>query len=233
MFALSPHVPAYQLSPGESLEYLAAGLLDGIEPEPIANALDGAWVHHGGTFVLAARVVQQFPLVTEVVAMLDDRKVGVEYADAWREWLRVSNLLSMRQHSTTMTVRSLVDAGAPVLDVAGARAAAQVRSADGPVAAGPVTAVDPSDGEDSAMESGAKSAWPELYASALDEERQLIDLAWRAQAAEPEVGAEVEDGTPLDLSWPDRRVAVDAGLDEEERAVLVAAGWLLVPPQVE
>ncbi len=45
----------------------------------------------------------------------------------------------------------------------------------------------------------------------------------------PELGFETEDGTPIDLAWPELRIAVDLDGDEATRQELVAAGWTWVP----
>ena len=40
------------------------------------------------------------------------------------------------------------------------------------------------------------------------------------------IGEEV-DGIPLDISWPDQKVAIDSGLGDPEREQLLNAGWAL------
>src|SRR5699024_8888258 len=97
MFAIGPDVAAYQVPAGESLPTAVASLLDGAELPVADSPLDGVWLHRTGSFVLAARITQPATMTTEVLAVLDDRTVGEDHADAWREWLRVSNLLSLRQ----------------------------------------------------------------------------------------------------------------------------------------
>jgi hypothetical protein len=47
----------------------------------------------------------------------------------------------------------------------------------------------------------------------------------------PEAGFEVDDGEyQLDLAWPDLRVAVVLGADDDRDAWLAEHGWTVVPP---
>ncbi|TNC16614.1 DEAD/DEAH box helicase [Georgenia sp. 311] len=200
MFAVRPDTVAYQVPAEASLVSTAAELLDGNEPSPAASPLDGAWTYRSGPFVLAARLTKPGTMATEVVAVLDDRTVGEDRADAWREWLRVSNLLSLRRSPTTITVRSLVDQAAG--------AALET----------------PSPGE-----AAVAAAWPDLYEVATKEEQAVLDVVWQADAVRPELGVETDTGVPLAVSWPGLRVVVDVDLREDERDELTAAGWTIVP----
>ncbi|WP_068403108.1 DEAD/DEAH box helicase [Kribbia dieselivorans] len=64
-----------------------------------------------------------------------------------------------------------------------------------------------------------------------DEQELLVDLA-HAQIAVPVLGFETADGIPIDLAWPDQRVAVPLSLDEGAKLELVAEGWRLVEADV-
>ena len=75
----------------------------------------------------------------------------------------------------------------------------------------------PSDGE-----------WFHVYADALDEEKEILHVVWRAQLEPPELGLPLEDerGRPaglVDLGWESQRVGVVFEADGIEK--LRDAGW--------
>lgn len=221
MLAVGPGVPAVVAGPDEPLAGVAADLLDGVARDPAPGPLSGVWYHRSDTFVLAARIVDPATFATDVAVVLDDRRVGEDHADAWRDWLRTANLLGLRRWRTTVTVRSLVRRGVAV----GAGAAA-------------VSGVETPPGEVSAVEGASEAAagavvWPDAYADATAEERTVLDLVWAVQGPEPVVGFEADGGVPLGVSWPDRRVAVDIALEPADVTVLIDAGWRIVPPDPE
>ena len=53
----------------------------------------------------------------------------------------------------------------------------------------------------------------------------LEHLPCRSGCARPELGAESAGGIPIPVSWPDRLLAADLGLQEEDERDLKAEGW--------
>jgi len=97
------------------------------------------------------------------------------------------------------------------------------------VLAGVVAAPEPSASEVPAA--GLSPQWQELVELASDEERALlVDLAGRGSVPVPELGFETDAGVPLDLAWPDVRIAVDLDVDDQTRQELADAGWTWVAP---
>ncbi|WP_418606671.1 DUF1998 domain-containing protein [Georgenia sp. SUBG003] len=203
MLAVGPTTSTFALPEGRSLVQAAADLLDGKSFTPTAGGFSGAWAHRIDTLVLAARITDPATMTTEIVALLDDRDTGVgeEHAEAWREWLRLSNLLALRQSPTTISVHSLAATTA---------------------APAPPTAP-----------SAAAEEWSDIYEDATDNERLVIDIVWWAQAPEPVIGFETQDGVPLSISWPDRRVVLDLNLEAAELTELTESGWTVVPADTD
>jgi len=149
--------------------------------------------------------------VVSVAVVLDDRDEVLDenHAHAWREWLRLSNALALRDWPTVVTTTSSLE------PVTGAETAFEVRGAGTDQGGRPL------------------GVWADLYdVAAPGEERELVAALAAHQALTPPViGAEGPDGIPLDVAWPDRRIAVAfAHMPPEDRADLVAAGWRVVDP---
>jgi hypothetical protein len=76
--------------------------------------------------------------------------------------------------------------------------------------------------------------WGALHVEALTpEEKQLVAALAAAELSAPELGHEATDGLPLEVSWPDRRIAVDFDLTDTDREALVLDGWTLVDADVD
>ncbi|WP_338856415.1 type I restriction endonuclease [Gordonia hongkongensis] len=73
---------------------------------------------------------------------------------------------------------------------------------------------------------GLTGPWRQVYDETPDAERHLVVLLAEAGIPVPAIGEEV-DGIPLDISWPDQKVAIDSGLGDPEREQLLNAGWAL------
>jgi len=74
------------------------------------------------------------------------------------------------------------------------------------------------------------AAWRALADLASDQERALlVALADLGSLPAPELGFETDTGVPLDVAWPDARIAVDLDVDDDTRQELADAGWTLVP----
>ena len=158
------------------------------------------FVWRQGGFAYAMRM-SGAPNTAEIAAVLDDddHVLTADSRDAWRDWLRWSNLLSFRALPATLTTRRHAPHVAPVSAAA---------------APEEMPAVD------------LAAPWQEVYQLVERENRPLvIDLA-QARLPEPAVGEEVA-GIPVELAWPTQKVAIDYGLAGEERDQLTAAGWTI------
>ncbi|GAB2622919.1 DEAD/DEAH box helicase [Pseudactinotalea suaedae] len=180
--------------------------LDG-DPVPTGATVGGVWRYD--TLAVAVRVTDRTSFACEIATVLDDRTdaVGQDHKDAWREWLRLANLLSFSEGGMRITAASITKAG---------------------------PAVEPED-HTAADEQDISPAWAPLIHEAMPEERELLyslaDLSFVAPA--PVLGEEAGDGIPITLSWPAVKVAVDMGeLAEADRESLRTQGWRLVPADV-
>ncbi|SDS78395.1 protein of unknown function [Nocardioides scoriae] len=163
-----------------------------------------SWAWVGDTVALLARNLGT-ATASEVALVLDDgdHRLGQAHMDAWRHWLHLSNLLNLRTHATTITVTSLAGA-----------------DADAGAAAG--TDLD----DDVPEELRADLAFADAGVRAL-----VIDLH-AAGVVGAKIGHEGPDGIPIDLAWPDVSVAVDIGLDDQDRSDLTGTGWRIVRPEI-
>ena len=176
----------------------------------------GVW--RAGTIALGIRqfVGESF----EIAAVLDDAPDALGHAQqvAWREWLRVSNLLNFREAPTFVVTRSMLT------DAIDATAQPSVAEAE----------------ESSRVEAELRARletypdWRNVAELATEAEHdllvELLDLAEHGLEA-PTIGDEVGDGIPLSLSWPGRRVTVHVDdLDRTTISALRADGWTVVEP---
>jgi hypothetical protein len=143
--------------------------------------------------------------------VLDDRDQALDatHADAWRLWLQLANAMSLRDWPTVITTASRV--GSPAAEVAAPEPAA-------------------SDG----LPDGVDESWASAYESAASGvERDLIRLlAAHGELKAPLIGAEGPDGIPMDICWPNLRVAVDLyDMPDQDRSDLHSAGWQVVKPE--
>jgi ATP-dependent helicase YprA (DUF1998 family) len=150
-----------------------------------------------GTFGLAIRMTGQ-PNHAEVAVVLDDADTALhpDNRDAWREWLRWSNLLNFRTIPPVIATRHSARHEAPERTTM-------------PESAGVVA---------------LSGAWLEAYEMADPAGQQLIVQLADAGLPAPVVGEEI-NGIPIELSWPTYRVAIDLGLADDEREELAKSGW--------
>lgn len=169
-------------------------------------------VWHQGALAVA---VEPRDDVLDVAVVLDDRDeiLGDDHQHAWHAWLRLSNALALRDWPTTITTTSLLAELA-------------------------VATVSASDGLGRAIDV-AYGGWPVEWVSTHESARDGIERDLIAALAEegglvaPVLGFEGPDGIPVDLSWPDQRVAVRLPeMPEDDARDLVAAGWVVVAPDV-
>lgn len=193
------------LDPGEDLARAALEqLIEPGTPSP-ARAITNAWWWGAGDVGVLTRasVVAGRPSL-ETVVLLDDRpgRLTEAHRPAWEEWLRIGNVLGLRTQPGQILAVSEVLTGA-------------VASPEAPATRAPA---------------GLPPQWLALVDLASDEERGLlVDLAAGGSVPVPELGHETDAGVPLDVAWPDARVAVDLNVDPDTRRELLDAGWTLVP----
>ena len=160
-----------------------------------------------------AVVVERTEAGIDMALVLDDRDdvLDTAHADAWRLWLRLSNVLALRDWPTVITTTSRVSRQT-----------------------GEVAPVAPAEAEE--LPAGVDESWLAPYESAAPgAERALIRLlAAHGGLDAPVIGVEGPQGIPMDISWPSRRlvVAVYDFLDED-RADLHAAGWHVVEADLD
>ena len=182
-----------ELSLGEIGRAAILGLSDG------SNGERSVWVRRFGALAV---VVEPRDQTVDVALVLDDRSASLDdgHADAWREWLRISNALALRDWPTEITTTSLVS----------------------------VAPVNATQADASAALAGLDSEWVLAYEAAEPGvERDLVlELAGRVGLQAPIVGAEGPDGIPLDISWPVLNVVVDVRhMSSKDREDLESAGW--------
>ncbi|NAZ74032.1 DEAD/DEAH box helicase [Kineococcus sp. T13] len=183
----------------------AATTLDGDAVEVGDNP---TWTWSRGPMTFAATIVDPATATTEVAVVLDDREAAVErpdHRDAWREWLRLSNLLNLRTAPTTISCRTEVDLGAT-----------------------PAAASEPTPATGS-----MPAEWQELYELGTELERPLIRELAAADISLPEQGLESVGGIALPLAWPAQRVVVDVSFSTDDRIELETAGWHVVSPVID
>jgi ATP-dependent helicase YprA (DUF1998 family) len=191
------------------------GISDGSTVAEVAAALltgdelvgtpPSAWAWQQDTMVLLARKAGDVPNAIEVGLVLDDSddKLGPDHVEAWRGWLRLSNFLNLRTRPTTVTVTSVVGAAAP-------------------------------SGVSEEIEGGVPEGLREAYELAASEMERRLMLDLHAAGVEPATyGYETEEGIPLSVSWPDRRIVVDLDLPEADAADLRETGWTIVKADPE
>ncbi len=179
----------------------AQALLDGT-PLPTASTSQD-WIWRDDTVALATVPGSAMVLTTALV--LDDRpqSLGETHKGAWRDWLRLSNLLNLRTRPTVITT---------------------VQQLQAPTAA-PAAAPTPG--------AALSPDWQELWDNGTDGERQLIiTMAEASIDPLPTQGEETSEGLSLGLSWPQLRLVVDLNFSDEDRVEL-APQWTLVAPDLD
>ncbi len=193
------------LTEGEPLFAAARALLLGTSPELAPGRKVQVW--SSGACALA---VEQVGSIMHAALVLDDRDFVLDtgHADAWREWLRLSNALALRDWPTVITTVSLV-----------ADEQTATQPDPGPIAVSTVPA-----------------EWqPVVQQTASDFERALVvALAKAGLSLTPAIGDEGPDGIPLDVAWPSQKVvARTPDMSQQDHDDLTAAGWQVVDPTVD
>ena len=177
--------------------------LDAVDPAPPADG-DGTtgWMWSLDTLSVRARVAGHGYTEVDLALVLDDRddQLGEHHADAWRTWLRLSNLVNRRTRSVVVGTTS---------------------------SSGRVPVVAP---ELVAPSERVPAGWEDVMAEAGAVERALLLALADSGVERPTLGEEVADGIALSIAWPSARLAVDYAFDHDERRDLERAGWRLVGP---
>jgi len=164
------------------------------------------WQLARGAFAMTTRALADGK--TEVVLMLDDRAAALQnrgFADEWRLWLKLSNLLGAREQSNSATITTFTHSAKPA-----------PQAAIGPVDLSVVARLQP--------------AWAALLSDATTAERGLLlELSAVDGLAIPDMGSELADGIPVSFSWPSSRFIADFALDDHDHRDLEAAGWTVIP----
>jgi ATP-dependent helicase YprA (DUF1998 family) len=188
---------------GDSPAVLALAAVDGkLTESPSGDTL--VWRH--GEFAAAIRMLPDSQSSTEVAIVLDDSDAALSQDSkaAWQEWLRWSNLLNFRALPTQITTRQLL-ATAP---------------------ATPVTIAEPGAAPLPPPPGGLSDDWRDIAEQADPAIRAFIVQLAQAQLPLPDIGEEVS-GIPVEIAWPLHKVAVDIGVDADERQELTDAGWTM------
>ncbi|MGW9183833.1 DEAD/DEAH box helicase [Agromyces sp. NPDC055661] len=189
---------------GLSLDELAvAALVDG---QPTGTD-PTTWQLRHDRAVLTARHIGQGK--TEASVVLDDRVAalaGPSFADDWRFWLRLSNLLGARVDGPSIAMAALSD----ILSAADA-------GTPGPA--------------DLTMTPDIAVEWQGLVDLATPEEQVLLHALHAVEGMPvPEMGLELGDGIPVSFAWIEPKIVVllhPAGGDRDE---LESDGWIVVEP---
>lgn len=198
----APIATPCQLDDTTPLDVLAANDLLG-ETQP-AGTMAG-WRWREGPLVLLARAHGTQPTSpVELAVVIDDRADAVadpDHKHAWQNWLRLSNAINLRAHTTTVTALSQVelDASTP--------------------------ASTPLPGSDIDLSHEWKLT---LELDLDDEERTVLAELQRAGLPAPTVGTEI-DGIPILVSWPQDKVLLDFDLAPDEQGIARGAGWTVLP----
>lgn len=184
-------------------ELSVAALVDG---QPVGSD-PTTWQLRHDRAVLTARHLGHGK--TEASVALDDRAAAVSaasFADDWRFWLRLSNLLGARPDVSSVTIAALSGLGPKTSG-----------GAPGPA--------------DVTMSTDLAVEWQGLVDLATPEERVLIDAMHAVEGLPvPEMGLELGDGIPASFAWIEPKVVVLLHPAAVDRAELEEAGWKVVEP---
>jgi ATP-dependent helicase YprA (DUF1998 family) len=202
----------------ESAVRVAAGLLTG-QAAPADGAGSPASVRltaHGAAVAVLKRAGRV--MAADAVVVVDDRDATTGSAvqlGAWRDWLALSTVLQLADQDcrlTTLTLSTAAQAGAGA-------PSATAASAD------PVPASSAVDGELDQQPSPVEAHLRHLLDLAAASTHPLLRHLTDDAARTAQVGYENDDGIPIEVCWPVRRVAIVVGDDSELDAWLDTQGW--------
>nr|WP_237465854.1 DEAD/DEAH box helicase [Leucobacter luti] len=200
----------------------SSAALESLADQEAFRAHKGApvgWQLRREALVFVSTLQSGSPNRTASALVLDDRHAALgsaQFDDSWRLWLRLSNVLGVTHGSHQ-----------PVIGVYSALAARR----DDAVAGQPHSdhlASDPATGEVSPeWRPLLTEEFAELHALETTERQLLRALAAIGTIPTPDVGAELGDGIPVLLAWPERQVCAGE-FSAEDREELVSLGWVVV-----
>ena len=203
MFA--PNATHFWMDPKDDLSREAAlRLIDPHRRASESGTAANAWWWSTGPVGCLTRMSGQ---VLELALVVDDRDETLDeshHADAWREWLRISNALNLREQPTWIaTVTEVLAEAVP-------------RTARATPVGG---------------SEGLPPEWQAIWRLALDgAERTFIEgLARLGSIPVPVMGYETDSGIPIDFAWPDKHLAVRLEPDESDQQDLKSVGWHWIP----
>lgn len=182
----------------------------------------------------------------DTAVVLDDRAeavaAGDEFADAWREWLRLSNIVAVRAPGTQVgltTVMAVLNARGQSTEAI-ASGARMVSPGDSGMTASGIGESPGSRGADYAVLSGdgvkLSAEWLQLLSQkdllSESEARFAHDLATSGVEEVPVWGEETDDGISLDFAWPNQKIAVLLDPVDGDEDELRSSGWTLVSAAV-
>ena len=177
---------------------------------PVAVGASDIWHVRQGPLVWASGFVDGTS-ATQTMLALDDSVTAVKaegFADHWRTWLRLSNLLGSRP----LTTPTAIVAVSELLAEAGVDVAAPANLTP----------------------NGASPEWEVVLSLASPSEHELLrQLASVVDISVPQLGIEVADGIPLGIAWPDALVTTNTALTDDDIADLRAAGWTVVEADLD
>ena len=209
----------------ENLGAQALAVLDTSETEPLPHPPVGSvaqgLLRRDGPLVILASLKE---CGNELAVVLDDREDAVRspgFDLAWRRWLALSNLRQPEHPQATTTLetwsslQTMHEEQAQENEWLGLLAEVEAASPGRPT--GPAqSARGPVDVVQQPADVALSVQWRELMADALDDsEKYMLTFAAQQEMALPEVGEEV-DGIPVDIAWPDLRIAWFATQDHAE-----------------
>lgn len=140
---------------------------------------------------------------TECSLILDDREASLQapgFADAWRFWLRLSNVLGTRERSDSAEILAL----------------SQIQTTD----LGPV---------DLSISTELVGDWAGLQEIATEQERVFLrQLSSLDNVPVPEIGLETGDGIPVPLAWKSEKIAAGDRFTDDDIRDLEGSGWIVV-----
>ncbi|XBH20411.1 DEAD/DEAH box helicase [Jonesiaceae bacterium BS-20] len=214
-----------------SLKQLANGLANSrVSPDSLSEALETLEWGSGDFFVAALQTQGNLFLnqslisppgskvghQIKVLAVHDDSDSALQqgdHRDTWQEWLTVSNLLAWMQWDFEMAALSQLQESGEIVDES------------------LTTAL-------SAVERNLEGQWDlrefslEPHESALLQELATL-LSERSVDLEEVrsglvIGYESEQGVPLDIAWPEYRLATSFDMEEADRIDAVSDGWQMI-----
>ncbi|VFA81761.1 ATP-dependent helicase [Gordonia paraffinivorans] len=210
--------PTGTRSSGASTRELALRALD---DKVTADPAGDTFVWTSPHLAIAVRLAPgaKVPTPVEIAVVLDDSdsSVSADINDAWKEWLLWGNLLNFRTLPADVTTRAHL-----------ASASMQV---DDDVARDRVDERANSTTDDT--EPALSGPWREAYENVDESARKLVALLAESGLPVPEIGEEASGGIPLEISWPQKKVAVDFFVDDDEREELERTGWTLCGPDLD